>query len=111
LTQGAEIVGLNTATFAEALSNIASIEARFGEHLAGVEISNNLVGQGSIGEAFISSNRIFTPHQDVPTEQDNQFQDGIDPLGHLAKLKKGELIHAPENVVMYFARVYDAKNT
>ncbi|KAJ6548899.1 hypothetical protein B0H19DRAFT_1074704 [Mycena capillaripes] len=109
LTQSAEITGLGTTTFDAALSKMQSIENRFGEHLAGVELTNNIVARATIGEVFSASNRIFTPHQEVPTEQDNHFEEGVDPLGHLARMKRGDLIHAPENIVKYFARVENSK--
>ncbi|KAJ7793089.1 hypothetical protein B0H13DRAFT_2393789 [Mycena leptocephala] len=111
LTQAVEVVGLETETFGAALSAIPNIKIRFSEHLAGVDITNNIVSYGSVGEVFPASNRIFTPHQDVPTEQDNHFQEGINPLGYLASLKNRDLIHAPENIIKYYSRVYDSKSS
>ncbi|KAJ7615628.1 hypothetical protein DFH06DRAFT_1343596 [Mycena polygramma] len=107
LTQSAEITGLNTETFVASLGMLPSVQGIFGDHLAGVEIINTTVNHSAMGDSLCASNRIFTYRQDLPTEQDNRFQDGVDPLGHLAKLKTDELIHAPENIVKYYARVYN----
>lgn len=62
------------------------------------------------GKAFSASNRIFTLKSDAPTEQDNQFHIGVDPMRYLSRLKGGLLIHAPDNIVSYFKRVSDDHN-
>ncbi|KAJ7758270.1 hypothetical protein B0H16DRAFT_1720878 [Mycena metata] len=41
---------------------------------------------------------------DCPTEQNSEFQPGMDPLGALERLRTEELIHAPENIVRYYKR-------
>ncbi|KAJ7734603.1 hypothetical protein B0H16DRAFT_1731670 [Mycena metata] len=104
LSQSAEISGLNTMTFAEAMGNLSIIGQKFGEHLPGVDVTNG-DGFSGLSTTFSASNRIFTSRGEAPHEQDNAFHEGLDPLGHMAKLKNGELIHAPENMVKYYKRI------
>ncbi|KAJ7030580.1 hypothetical protein C8F04DRAFT_1186619 [Mycena alexandri] len=54
------------------------------------------------GPVLSASNRVFTSKDEAPTDQDNDFAEGLDPIGMLAKLKTSNLIHAPENIVQYF---------
>ncbi|KAJ7114755.1 hypothetical protein C8R44DRAFT_629792 [Mycena epipterygia] len=54
------------------------------------------------GVVFSASNRLFTRRSEAPTEQDNSFEPGVDPVQRFAKLKGTELIHAPENMVKYY---------
>ncbi|KAJ7622776.1 hypothetical protein DFH06DRAFT_1340649 [Mycena polygramma] len=65
---------------------------------------------GVAGDVVSASNRIFTLKADVPTEQDNDFQRGVDPIRLLTKMKTGELIHAPDNIVTYFKRSKTEEN-
>ncbi|KAJ7631399.1 hypothetical protein DFH06DRAFT_1337810 [Mycena polygramma] len=104
LSQHAEICGLGTDTFKDAMEKVGTINDLFAQQLAGVEIIPMGDRVGDTADAFASSNRIFTSKVDVPTEQDNDFQPGVDPMKLLEKMKSGELIHAPDNIVTYFKR-------
>ncbi|KAJ7029488.1 hypothetical protein C8F04DRAFT_1187701 [Mycena alexandri] len=105
LTQSAEITGLKTRTFVAAMGNLSSIEQKFGEHLPGIDMVNS-DGFTEASTTYSANNRVFTSQSDAPHEQDNSFHEGLDPLGHMARLKTGELIHAPENMVRYFKRAH-----
>ncbi|KAJ6520780.1 hypothetical protein DFH09DRAFT_1426698 [Mycena vulgaris] len=107
LSQRAEICGMGTATFNEAMSKIASVTEYFEQHLAGAELSSITETESTEGRLFVASNRLFTNKTDAPTEQDTEFQNGVDPLNVLQKLKNNDLIHAPDNIVKYFKRVDD----
>ena len=99
-----------TATFSECLANISSIQERFDKHLPGAQIINDTIVCSVFGKTIQASNQLFTAPEDAPTEQDNHFQTGVDPLGHLAVLKRRDLIHAPDNIVKYFARIIDTES-
>ncbi|KAJ7758175.1 hypothetical protein DFH07DRAFT_1025030 [Mycena maculata] len=105
LSQSVEISGLRTATFGEAISKISTVHDRFGEHLGGTTMLDIPSFDTGVGPVFSASNRLFTLKSDCPTEQDVEFHEGIDTLGLLNRLKSGELIHAPENMVKFFKRV------
>ncbi|KAJ7183729.1 hypothetical protein C8R46DRAFT_1209878 [Mycena filopes] len=104
LSQFIEICGAGSASFAGAIQNLKSVHERFSQQLAGVDVLPMPDVSARSQDAFAASNRIFTPKSDVPTEQDNTFQDGVDSAGLLNKLKRDEYIHAPENVVLYFRK-------
>ncbi|KAJ6449306.1 hypothetical protein C8R47DRAFT_1084762 [Mycena vitilis] len=104
LSQQVEICGLDTAIFEEAMAKIIALHDLFGEYLTGVEVKPIADGPFSTNNAFGASNRVFSLKSDIPTEQDNRFQDGVDPLGRLEKLKSPDLIHAPDNIVQYFKK-------
>jgi hypothetical protein len=104
LNQQAEITGLESTTFKESVAKLDSVNDLFAQHLAGIELSST-TERVSMGEkTIVASNRIFTAKTDVPTEQDTEFHNGLDPLQLLAKLKSTDLIHAPGNIVKYFRR-------
>ncbi|KAJ7152416.1 hypothetical protein C8R46DRAFT_1042787 [Mycena filopes] len=107
LTQSAEIDGMRTATFDAAMASLASVDQRFSDFLAGTDIMGCSEEAKRRGRGLLASNKIFSFRSDVPTEQDTGFQDGVDPVGALARLKTGDLIHAPDNIVKYYKRVQD----
>ncbi|KAJ7640377.1 hypothetical protein DFH06DRAFT_1137831 [Mycena polygramma] len=102
LTQHIEICGLDNTIFEDCVRHVATITQKFAEHIAGVPFTTVAIKEGADGPCISASNRLFSCRSDVPTEQDNDFQDGVDALGHLAKLKGTDLIHAPENIVSFF---------
>ncbi|KAF7326541.1 hypothetical protein MVEN_02607200 [Mycena venus] len=102
LSQHIEISGLRTETFEDCMRKLTYVREKFGQQVAGVPMANLIVREGSNGSCFSATNHIFSRRSDVPTEQDNEFQDGVDSIGRLAKLKGTELIHAPENIVKYY---------
>ncbi|KAJ7677841.1 hypothetical protein DFH06DRAFT_1316636 [Mycena polygramma] len=104
LSQHAEICGLGTDTFNDAMEKVGVVNDLFAQQLAGVEMVPVGERVGDMMDAFSASNRIFSSKVDVPTEQDNEFQPGVDPIKLLTKMKNGELIHAPDNIVTYFKR-------
>ncbi|KAJ6514266.1 hypothetical protein C8R47DRAFT_1206635 [Mycena vitilis] len=104
LSQQVEICGLETATFDDAMTKITALHGLFGEYLTGVEVKPIQDGPYSTSNALGASNRVFSQKSDMPTEQDNHFQDGVDPLGRLERLKSPDLIHAPDNIVQYFKK-------
>lgn len=65
-------------------------------------MANLVTREGIDGAYFTANNRLFSRRCDVPNEQDNEFQDGVDSIGKLARLKGTELIHAPDNIVKYY---------
>ncbi|KAJ7143094.1 hypothetical protein C8R43DRAFT_954236 [Mycena crocata] len=105
LTQQAELCGMGTRTFEDAMDNVASIVDRFAQHMGGADVPNGGDREKHGQRLFSASNRIFTAQSDTPTEQDNEFEEGVDPFGLLAKFKNGKLIHAPDNIVKYLRRV------
>ncbi|KAJ7020368.1 hypothetical protein C8F04DRAFT_1196699 [Mycena alexandri] len=104
LSQNIEICGGDSPTFAECIAKIASVHDRFEQQLAGVDVVPMADGVDNRRDLFAASNRIFTLKSDVPNEQDNTFQDGVDSSGLLHKLKRSDYIHAPENIVQYFRK-------
>ncbi|KAJ7710926.1 hypothetical protein B0H17DRAFT_1190594 [Mycena rosella] len=104
LSQQVEICGLGTPTFNEAAGKISSVVDRFEQYLAGAELGSIPDTGSNAAKIFQASNRLFTARSDAPTEQDNSFERGVDPLKVLHKLKGNELIHAPENIVRYYKR-------
>ncbi|KAJ7187200.1 hypothetical protein C8R46DRAFT_1207165 [Mycena filopes] len=104
LSQHIEICGAGTASFDKAVHNLVSVHSRFVQQLAGLEVNPMADGGGRTQDFFAASNRIFTLKSDVPAEQDNTFQDGVDSAGFLCRLKREDYIHAPENVVLYFRK-------
>lgn len=109
LTQYVEMTGLDTPTFSEALVRLEATNDRFSQHFCGVPISKLSAMRGKNGQSIGASNRLFTLKIDSPTEQGTEFQDGVDPLGELAKLQSDELIHGTDNIVRYFRRAKDPK--
>lgn len=105
LAQHIEICGLETASFASAINKITEIRQKFAEHLFTATIFENIDRNGPFGIKFVANNRFFTKRHDAPTEQDTEFQHGVDPLGSLHKLKGSDLIHAPDNIVKYYKLV------
>lgn len=104
LAQSVEIRGLRTSTFEEAMARLAIVDGRFSEYLAGTDLTGSAVEASRPGGSFLASNRVFTLRSDAPTEQDNHFGEGVDPMGALARFKRADLIHAPDNIVKYFKR-------
>jgi hypothetical protein len=102
VAQYIEICGLEADTFRDAMTKTEEINQRFAEHFSTTNVVDLVRPQTSFGLAFSSSNRFFTLKTDAPTEQDNTFSDGVDPVGVLEKMKTRDLIHAPENIVKYF---------
>ncbi|KAJ7448104.1 hypothetical protein FB451DRAFT_979998, partial [Mycena latifolia] len=100
-TRHAEICGMGTRTFEESLNQIPAVVDIFEQHLAGAELGSIAEADSAGGRLFVASNRLFTIRSDAPTEQDNRFQSGVDPLNILQKLKSNQLIHAPENIVRF----------
>ncbi|KAJ7016596.1 hypothetical protein C8F04DRAFT_1280984 [Mycena alexandri] len=102
LTQHVEVCGLDTSTFTDSMARLESIKERFAQQLAGLEVAPMV--EPTEVDKFVASNRVFSLKTDVPCEQDNFFEDGVDSAGLLHKLKRSELIHAPENIVKYFRK-------
>jgi hypothetical protein len=102
VSQYIEICGLDSATFLSAMRKTEEINQRFAEHFSTTTVVDLIRPRCSFGLAFSCSNRFFTLKTDAPTEQDNPFSDGVDPIGVLEKMKTRDLIHAPENMVKYF---------
>ncbi|KAJ7171043.1 hypothetical protein C8R46DRAFT_1216643 [Mycena filopes] len=102
LSQHIEICGLTSEPFNECVRNMTAVHQKFAQHLAGVQMHNQMPKQGTHGMYMSASNRFFTERSEAPNEQDNNFQPGVDTIGRLAKLKGADLIHAPDNIVKYF---------
>jgi hypothetical protein len=102
VSQYIEICGLDSATFRSAMTKTEEINQRFAEHFSTTNVVDLIRPPCSFGLAFSCSNRFFTLRTDAPTEQDNVFLEGVDPIGVLEKMKTRDLIHAPENMVKYF---------
>ncbi|KAJ7705899.1 hypothetical protein B0H16DRAFT_1482032 [Mycena metata] len=111
LCQHVEICGLSSATFKTAMEKTQEVTDRFVEHLVGTKVADIPRPRSDIGGLLSASNRIFTSKDDAPNEQHNEFADGLDPMGVLARLKSPNLIHAPENIVQYFKRVVEDENS
>ncbi|KAJ6470780.1 hypothetical protein C8R47DRAFT_1325133 [Mycena vitilis] len=84
------------------INSLFNVHQKFAQHIAGVPFGNLVTKDAPDGPFLAANNRLFSSRSEVPTEQDNTFQDGVDAIGRLAKLKGAELIHAPENIVKYF---------
>ncbi|KAJ7747473.1 hypothetical protein B0H16DRAFT_1461953 [Mycena metata] len=111
LCQHVEICGLSSATLKTAMEKTQEVTDRFVEHLVGTKVADIPRPRSDIGGLLSASNRIFTSKDDAPNEQHNEFADGLDPMGVLARLKSPNLIHAPENIVQYFKRVVEDENS
>ncbi|KAJ7822233.1 hypothetical protein B0H13DRAFT_2376771 [Mycena leptocephala] len=111
LAQHAELCGLETETFAIAKAKIAEIKQRFAEHLCNAVFQIASEKVGPFGSTVTATNRFFTCKRDAPTEQDGEFEDGVDPMGVLSRLKTEDLIHAAENRVKYFKLIIGDENT
>ncbi|KAJ7156489.1 hypothetical protein C8R43DRAFT_1125690 [Mycena crocata] len=107
LSQFVEICGERTSTFDDSMKGVAAVYECFGRYLAGVKLNKPADSEKNGQMFFSAANRVFTAQSDAPSEQDNDFQDGLDPLRKLVKFKTGELIHAPENIVRYYKRVQE----
>ncbi|KAJ7270156.1 hypothetical protein B0H12DRAFT_1067550 [Mycena haematopus] len=106
LSQHAEICGLDTSTFNDSVAKLEAINNVFAQHLMCAKFIPIAGVTGTSPFTMAASNRVFTWRSDLAaTEQDNEFQNGVDPFRLLAKLKTVDLIHAPENIVKYFRRV------
>ncbi|KAJ6522935.1 hypothetical protein DFH09DRAFT_1330302 [Mycena vulgaris] len=99
LSQQAEICGMGTTIFNESMLKIAAVTDYFDQHLSGAELGSIAEVDSSDGRLFSACNRFFTSKSDAPSEQDTEFQNGVDPLNVLRKLKANDLIHAPDNIV------------
>ncbi|KAJ7161105.1 hypothetical protein C8R46DRAFT_1038267 [Mycena filopes] len=93
------------STFDASMASLTTIDQRFRDFLAGTDVMGCSDDARRRGRGFLASNRVFSLRSDVPTEQDTNFHEGVDPVGALTRLKAGELIHAPENIVKYYKRV------
>jgi hypothetical protein len=107
LVQQVEISGMGTRTFYEAMNRMEIAQERFSQHFCGFPVTIWKARTGVTGQTLAASNRIFTLKTDYPTEQDTGFQDGMDPIGELEKLKSASLFHSQENIVRYFKRSVD----
>ncbi|KAJ7802699.1 hypothetical protein B0H14DRAFT_3779876 [Mycena olivaceomarginata] len=104
MCQYLEICGLSSDSFAISVAKLEEVNQRFTDHFSGVKVVGIAQPAVSLGPALCASNRLFTLKKDAPTEQDNMFAEGLDPVGVLEGLKSTELIHAPENMVKYYKR-------
>jgi hypothetical protein len=84
------------------MAQVSHIHQKFAQHLSSTTFSSLNEVEGPTGIVFAASNRLFTPKQEAPTEQDNPFQYGLDPIGTIARRKTIDLLHAPANMVRYF---------
>jgi hypothetical protein len=107
LIQQAEICGLDTHTFHQAMTQLETAHERICQHFCGLSVDKWTHYPGRFGRTFSASNRLFTLKRDAPTEQSTDFQPGVDPLGELERVKSEDVFHGTENVVSYFKRSYD----
>ncbi|KAJ7112265.1 hypothetical protein C8R44DRAFT_564804, partial [Mycena epipterygia] len=106
-SQQVEICGLQSEYFASELAKLEDVNEKFQDHFSGVSLVKLTQPFCAMGPSLSASNRLFTSKNDAPTEQDNEFRLGVDPIGALAKLKSYDLIHAPDNMVQYWKCVTD----
>ncbi|KAJ6462341.1 hypothetical protein C8R47DRAFT_1225490 [Mycena vitilis] len=111
ICQHLEICGLTSETFLLAIAKTEEVNQRFHEHFSSVTVVDLARPTTSLGPGLSAANRLFTSKSDAPTEQDNDFVEGVDPTGALARLKNRDLIHGPDNMVRYFRRVTDEQNS
>ncbi|KAJ7131530.1 hypothetical protein C8R43DRAFT_1133754 [Mycena crocata] len=102
ISQQADICGLGSTEFLNAIAKLEEVNEKFEEHFSGQNFVRLASAPSAVGPSFTASNRLFTAKNDAPTEQDNNFLFGVDPIGSLTKMKGTEFIHAPENMVRYF---------
>ncbi|KAJ7673343.1 hypothetical protein DFH06DRAFT_1319543 [Mycena polygramma] len=110
LTQYIQICGIQAPAFTAAMARLTTIHQKFAQHLSSASFTPLIEVEGPTGLQFAASNRLFTSKLEAPTEQDNEFEYGLDPVGTLAKRKPEDLIHAPANMVKYF-RLHTNKNS
>lgn len=84
------------------MAKVSLIHKKFAQHLSIAQFTPHVEAQGAVGTLFAASNRLFTSKRDAPTEQDNEFEYGLDPVGIIGRRKTEDLIHAPANIVKYF---------
>ncbi|KAJ6536053.1 hypothetical protein B0H19DRAFT_963133, partial [Mycena capillaripes] len=104
LSQHAELCGFRSTTFQESMAKLTTVHEIFQQHLVGINITPLVEHADERSDTLGANNRIFTLRSDAPTEQDNSFQVGVDPMRLLSRFKAGGLIHAPENIVKYFKK-------
>jgi hypothetical protein len=110
LVQSIEISGIGTRTFEESMRRVNLGYERFRQHFCGAAVTSWKAKQSPLGQTLSASNRLFTLKSDAPMEQDTAFQDGVDPMGDLEKLKSDKLFHSQDNIVRYFTRAKDPKS-
>jgi hypothetical protein len=89
--------------------NLEAAQERLCQHFCGLSVVKWTSQTGRFGQTLCASTRFFTLKADAPTEQDTNFQPGVDPLGELEKVKSGDVFHGKENVVHYFKRSHDLR--
>jgi hypothetical protein len=110
LVQSVEISGIGTRTFEESMRRAELGHERFRQHFCGSTVTAWKAKSSPLGQTLSASNRLFTLKSDSPMEQDTAFQDGVDPMGDLEKLKSESLFHSQENIVRYFTKAKDPKS-
>ncbi|KAJ7764351.1 hypothetical protein B0H16DRAFT_1454891 [Mycena metata] len=109
LGQRAEICGMNTQTFEEALNKLHGSHEKFQQYFGGQSILKISPQNSQFGRSIATGNRIFTMRSDYPNEQSSSFEPGVDPMGALERLTSTEIFHSPDNVVKYFRRTKSNK--
>ncbi|KAJ7758613.1 hypothetical protein B0H16DRAFT_1457148 [Mycena metata] len=107
LGQRAEISGLNSQTFEDAIAKLEASHDKFQQFFGGQSIQRLVMQNGHFGRALATSNRIFTMRSDYPHEQSTSFEQGVDPLGVLERMSTREIFHGPDNVVKYYRKLSD----
>ncbi|KAJ7733481.1 hypothetical protein B0H16DRAFT_1732293 [Mycena metata] len=102
LSQYAEICGMGSPVFESSMVTATTIHERFAQHFCGSSLASWVPLIGPMGSVFPANNRLFTLKSDAPSEQNTDFEEGVDPVGIIERLKTADMIHAPENVVKYF---------
>ncbi|KAJ7720719.1 hypothetical protein B0H16DRAFT_1335950, partial [Mycena metata] len=102
LSQYAELCGMGLQTFESSMVTATAVHERFAQHFCGSSIASWSPVTGQMGSVFPANNRLFTLKSDAPLEQNTEFEEGVDPVGIISRLKPADMIHAPENIVKYF---------
>ncbi|KAJ7708003.1 hypothetical protein B0H16DRAFT_1345143, partial [Mycena metata] len=107
LGQRAEISGLNSQTFEDAIAKLEASHDKFQQFFGGQSIQRLVMQTGHFGRVLATSNRIFTMRSDHPHEQSTSFEQGVDPLGVLERMSTREIFHGLDNVVKYYRKLSD----
>ena len=105
LRQAVTLTGLSSSTFKEAVTTCAAIfstiQANFPDQ--SVNAWQPATYEGHL--AIDSHSRYFTIRKHAPNECNLAFLDGVDPDNVLSELLRHDLIHGPDNQVVYLKAI------
>jgi len=101
IKQAVRITGLSTEEFHKAADACMHIRTKMATNIPGGTMNpwQDTVYEGHAALDFNA--RYFTTRKSAPMEINLSFGSGVDPDGVLARLRRHDLIHGPDNQVAY----------